>query len=420
MNDLPAIDPLRLHRMFDDLSTIGRTPGGGVTRLAASREDGMARDYLCDRLRREGFRVRVDRVGNIYGLLELAAPGAPLILTGSHLDSQPLGGRFDGACGVVASCEAVRSVRALAQARSRRFTRNLGVAAWTNEEGTRFQPSTLGSAVFAGLYATAAALSQADGDGVTLERALATIGYLGTDDPPSGIESYLELHIEQGRRLEEGGCTIGVVEGNWGTVKYIADVRGEAAHTGPTPMKERRDALLAAARLIILCRTLSDETDGELVTSVGRLDITPNSTNVVAGLVRLFAELRALDGARLADACRRFEGGAAELSPSEVTISLRRATERAPGSFDPALCDLVEAVAGTRGYRTLRLHTIAGHDAVPLRTVCPSGMIFVPSVNGVSHSEHELTHPADLEAGATVLAGALYTLATQAGESPLS
>lgn len=413
MTDLPTIDPVRLHRMFDDLSAIGRTPGGGVTRLAASREDGMARDYLCDWLRREGFRVRVDRVGNIYGLLELAAPGAPLILTGSHLDSQPLGGRFDGACGVVASCEAVRSVRAFGQARWRRFARNLGIAAWTNEEGTRFQPSTLGSSVFAGVYGMAAALSQADGDGVTLEQALANIGYLGTDDPPSGLESYLELHIEQGRCLEDGACTIGVVEGNWGTVKYVADIRGDAAHTGPTPMNERRDALLAAARLIVLCRALSDETDGQLVTSVGRLDITPNSTNIVAGHVRLFAEFRALDAARLADACERFEAAAAQLSSPGVTINPRRATERAPGSFDPALRDLVEAVARVHGYRTMRLHTIAGHDAVPLRAVCPSGMIFVPSINGVSHTEHELTHPEDMQAGATVLASALYALVTR-------
>lgn len=410
--DLPAIDPARLRGMFDDLSAFGGTPGGGVTRLAASREDGIARDYLRDWLDREGFRVHIDQVGNIYGLLDLAGAGAPLILTGSHLDSQPLGGRFDGAYGVVASCEAVRSVRAFGEARSRPFSRNLGIAAWTNEEGTRFQPSTLGSSVFAGLYETAAALSQADRDGVTLEQALAGIGYLGTDDPPSRVESYLELHIEQGRRLEDGGCAIGVVEGNWGTVKYVADIQGEAAHTGPTPMKERRDALLAAAQLIILCRTLSDETDGELVTSVGRLDITPNSTNIVAGHVRVFAEFRALDSARLADGCRRFEGAAARASSPGLSIGLRRTTERAPGSFDSALCSLVEAVARIRGYRTMRLHTVAGHDAVPLRAVCRSGMIFVPSVNGVSHSEKELTRPEDMEAGATVLAGALYSLAT--------
>lgn len=412
-HEFPAIDPRGLHAMFDDLSAIGRTPGGGVTRLAASREDGLARDYLCDWLRREGFRVRIDHVGNIYGLLEVASPGAPLLLTGSHLDSQPFGGRFDGACGVVASCEAVRSVRAFGQARAGRFSRNLGVVAWTNEEGTRFQPSTLGSLVFAGLYEAAGALAQTDGDGVTLEQALATIGYLGADDPPSQVESYLELHIEQGKHLEDGGSTIGIVEGNWGTVKYVADIRGEAAHTGPTPMKERRDALLVAARLIVLCRTLSDETDGALVTSVGRLDIAPNSTNVVAGRVRLFAEFRALDGARLADACRRFEDAAAGLAAPGVSVALRRTTERAPGSFDPALRDLLETVARAQGHRTMRLYTIAGHDAVPLRAVCRSGMIFVPSVGGVSHTEQELTRAGDMEAGATVLAGALYALATE-------
>lgn len=400
------IDAERLLRHLDELGRIGATAGGGVCRLAASKEDGLARDWFVAKLRSEGLQVAIDAVGNIYGLAELAGPDAPLVLTGSHLDSQPSGGRYDGAYGVLASLEAVLAVRR----QGAKPARNLAVVNWTNEEGARFSPSTLGSAVHAGLATSEFAQSREDGAGVSLGAALADIGYRGSDPPPRGAVAYVELHIEQGPELERAGRTIGVVEGNWGTAKYVADIHGRAAHTGPTPMRERRDALLPAAELVLLCRRLSDETGGALLSSVGRLDVLPNSTNVVPARVRLFAEFRAVDAAMLAGACRRLEARTRELTTAEVPIELVRTVDRPAGTFDPALRDLIERTAGECGFPSMRLSTIAGHDAIPMKAVCPSAMLFVPSAGGVSHHESEFTRPEDLVAGAEVLAATLAHL----------
>jgi len=398
------IDSGRLLRHLEELGQIGATPGGGVCRLAASAEDGRARDWFVGKLRSEGLRVSIDPVGNIYGVAELAAPDAPLVLTGSHLDSQPSGGRYDGAYGVMGSLEAVLAVRDRAAGRA---ARNLAVVNWTNEEGARFSPSTLGSAVHAGLVTTEFAQSRADGEGVSLGDALAKIGYRGSDPPPRGAAAYVELHIEQGPELERNGKTIGVVEGNWGTAKYVAEIHGRAAHTGPTPMRERRDALLPAAELVLFCRRLSDETGGALLSSVGRLDVLPNSTNVVAAQVRLFAEFRAEKAQMLDAACARLEARARELSTEAVRIDLVKTLDRKAGTFDPALRDLIERTAGECGFSSMRLSTIAGHDAVPMRAACPSAMVFVPSAGGVSHHESEFTKPEDLVAGVKVLAATL-------------
>jgi N-carbamoyl-L-amino-acid hydrolase len=406
----PILDATRLLRRLDEVSAFGRTAGGGVFRLAASREDGQARDWLRARFAEEGFRVLVDAVGNMYGILDLAGTGAPLVLTGSHLDSQPAGGRYDGAYGVVASLEAALAVRRHAMQGVLEPTRNLVVVNWTNEEGARFAPSTLGSAVYAGLVDEDFALARTDGDGVDLGAALGAIGYRGSDAPPRPATAYVELHIEQGPLLEREGRTIGIVEGNWGTTKYIADIAGEAAHTGPTPMSRRRDALLPAAELILFARALSDETGGALLSSVGRLDVQPNSTNVVAGQVRLYAEFRAVDPAQLKNARDRFEAKARDLSTSSVSVALSRTVDRPAGSFDPVLRDLIEAEAHAAGYSTLRLETVAGHDAIPIRAVAPSAMIFVPSAGGVSHNEAEFTRPDDLVAGGDVLARVLARL----------
>ncbi len=403
------IDAERLLRHLDEMSRIGATAGGGVCRLSASAEDGHARDWFVAKLRSEGLQVSIDAVGNIYGVAELAGPGAPLVLTGSHLDSQPSGGKYDGAYGVLASFEAVLAVRRQA-AGGAKPARNLAVVNWTNEEGARFSPSTLGSAVHAGMHTTEFAQSREDGAGTSLGEALAQIGYRGSDAAPRGVASYVELHIEQGPELERAGRTIGVVEGNWGTAKYVADIHGRAAHTGPTPMGERRDALLPAAELVLHCRRLSDETGGALLSSVGRLDVLPNSTNVVAAQVRLFAEFRAVDAATLEAACRRLEEKVRELSTDEVPIELERTVDRKAGTFDPALRDLIERAASECGFPSMRLNTIAGHDAIPMKAVCPSAMVFVPSAGGVSHHESEFTRPEDLVAGARVLAATLAHL----------
>lgn len=410
MPDTAMIDADRLNRSLDELAAFGRSEGGGVRRLCAGPEDGKARDWLRARLAAEGLAVKVDPVGNMFAVAELAGPDTPVVLTGSHLDSQPSGGRYDGAYGVAAGLEALLALRKRVKAGGLAAKRNLGLVNWTNEEGARFSPSTLGSAVFAGLVATDFALSRTDGDGVTLGEALSAIGYHGADRGPPKVSSYVELHIEQGPELERTGHRIGVVEGNWGTAKFVADIRGRAAHTGPTPMAERRDALLPAAELVLFVRALSDATGGALLSSVGRLDVIPNSTNVVPAQARLFAEFRAVDPAMLAEACAKLVAKAASLSTPGVTVALEQTLDRPAGTFDPGLRDLIAQAASACGYPPLRVHTVAGHDAIPMKTVCPSAMIFVPSAGGVSHHESEYTAPEDLAAGAIVLAETLARL----------
>ncbi|MCW5729963.1 MAG: Zn-dependent hydrolase [Alphaproteobacteria bacterium] len=406
----PAIDRKLLDRLIAEVSAFGATSGGGLNRLCASPEDGAARDWLKRLLAAHGCRVLVDRVGNMFGLLDLAGPHAPLVLAGSHLDSQPHGGRYDGAYGVVAAAVAAFAVAAMARRADRAPRCNLAVVNWTNEEGARFAPSTLGSNVYAGRLDPAAALAATDAGGITLGAALAAIGYAGTDEAPLQPLAYLEAHIEQGPHLEKQGKTIGVVEGNWGTVKYEVTCQGRAAHTGPTPMRERRDALLPAAALVLFVRELSDETGGALLSSVGRIDVTPNSTNVVAASARIFVEFRAVEASMLARACARFEDRARALEGDGIRLAVQRTVDRAPGRFDARLARLIEQEAGARGLASMRLHTIAGHDAVPLAAMLPSAMLFVPSAGGISHNEAEFTRPEDLQAGADVLAGALARL----------
>ena len=404
------IDRAAFLRDMHDVSAFGATAEGGLNREAASADDGRARDWLRARCVAEGMPVTIDGVGNMYAILDIASSDAPCVLGGSHLDSQPNGGRFDGALGIVSALHAVLAVKRACRTGTLRPQRNIGLVNWTNEEGSRFAPSIMGSAVFTGALPVPTALAARDRDGVSLEDALRAIGYLGHDLPPPNIASYVELHIEQGVVLEQSGSTIGVVEGNWGAVKYIVEFRGVAAHTGPTPMPQRRDALLPAAELILFTRKLSDETAGALLSSVGRLDVAPNSTNIVAERVRVFAELRDVDRERLAAACRGFETKVQELGREAVSATIEKPTDRTPALFDPRLRDCIEGAAAARGLSSLRLHTVAGHDAVAVGRILPAAMIFVPSVNGVSHHPAECTSEADQLNGAQVLADVLARL----------
>ena len=408
------IDRAAFLRDMHDVSAFGATAEGGLNREAASADDGRARDWLRARCVAEGMPVTVDGVGNMYAMLDIASPDAPCVLGGSHLDSQPNGGRFDGALGIVSALHAVLAVKRARETGALRPQRNVGLVNWTNEEGSRFAPSIMGSAVFAGALPAPAALAATDRDGVSLEDALRAIGYLGRDPAPRNIASYVELHIEQGVVLETSGSTIGVVEGNWGAIKYTVEFRGVAAHTGPTPMPQRRDALLPAAELILFTRQLSDETGGALLSSVGRLDVAPNSTNIVAERVRVFAELRDVERDRLAAACRALEAKIQALGRGDVSATIEKPTDRAPALFDQKLRDCIEAAAADRGLASRRLHTVAGHDAVAVGRILPAGMIFVPSINGVSHHPAESTSEPDQLNGVQVLADVLARLVEDA------
>ncbi|WP_043707499.1 Zn-dependent hydrolase, partial [Methylorubrum extorquens] len=295
------IDPARLQAMMEAVSAFGAGPEGALTRLTLSPEDGQARDWLAAWFSAHGFTPRVDAIGNQFGCLELAGPVAPTVMVGSHLDSQPNGGRFDGTLGVLAACEAILSVRAALEAAGRTSACNFTVANWTNEEGARFQPSLLGSSVFTGAAGLDWALARSDGDGVTVGEALSRIGYAGSDAVPVP-DAFIELHIEGGPILEREGLRFGAFTRYWGATKYRLAFLGRQAHTGPTPMAERRDALLGAAYLIADLKAMTADYGLDLHTSVGRLEVRPNSPNTVPSEAVLFIELRSGSPAILEEA----------------------------------------------------------------------------------------------------------------------
>ena len=403
-------DAPRLHALMKAFVAHGGTPDGGMHRLTLSAEDGAARDHLIAWLRERGMRVTVDAIGNVFGLLDWAGPEAPVVMTGSHLDSQPRGGRYDGAYGVLAACEAVAALQARAAAEGVRPRCNLAVVDWTNEEGARFQPSLLGSSVYAGLLDLPYALARQDGDGVTVAAALQSIGYAGTGVFPKP-QAYVELHVECADVLERSGERFGAITRHWGAVKYRLAFIGRQSHTGPTPMAARHDALLAAAHLVVALRGLADTAAETLHTSVGRLEVSPNSPNVVPGEAVMFIELRSasqptLDWAE-AEMLRR---AAVAAQAARVEQEIRSIDRRPVGFFSPELVALATEEATALGVRTLELETIAAHDAIPMIQVCPSVVINVPSVGGVCHHPSEFTRPEDLELGAELLARTLWRL----------
>jgi N-carbamoyl-L-amino-acid hydrolase len=282
---------------------------------------------------------------------------------------------------------------------------------WTNEEGARFRPSLLGSGVYAGALDREFALALADGQGITVAQALGAIGYLGDDAAPAFPAFYAELHVEQGRTLERAGRRIGVVARSWAAFKYEITFLGEQAHTGPTPMDDRRDALYGAARVITHVRELTAGTGGRLHSSVGRVEIHPNSSNVVPSEVTIAVELRALEEEILlaADGALREAVAAAERAAG-VTATYRATVRREAKPFDAAARRLAARAAETAGFQPMDIDTVAGHDAISLRAVAPAALIFVPSIGGISHNEAELTGRDDLEAGVQVLAQLLTDL----------
>ncbi|TVQ55009.1 MAG: Zn-dependent hydrolase [Rhodobacteraceae bacterium] len=409
----PPVDAALLDALMTEVSRFGATPEGGLNRPALTAEHGQARDWLCATLRERGYAVSVDAIGNVFGVLDLAGPDAPLIMSGSHLDSQPMGGRFDGAYGVVAALAAIEAVRARLDPGAARC--NFAVADWMNEEGARFQPSLLGSGVFGGEHTLDFALARRDGAGLTVAEELARTGYRGADAAPDP-SAYIEMHIECGPELEKAGRAIGPFARYWGALKIRAAMIGEQAHTGPTAMALRRDALLGAAYVIAGLREMADTASGTLYTSVGRLEVTPNSPNIVPGRATMFIELRSPEPETLAAAEAALERllptAAAKAGIGFEVISIDR---RPAGRFDPRLVDLAETEAAALGLSTMRLDTIGGHDAIPVGRRCPAIVVAVPCRGGVCHNAAEFAEAADLLNGANVLAGMLWRVNAAGG-----
>jgi beta-ureidopropionase / N-carbamoyl-L-amino-acid hydrolase len=403
------VDAARLSRRLEALGQVGAIPGTtGNCRLALTDEDRAGRDLVVGWMRELGLEVAVDAIGNAVGLRRGREDGPP-VMAGSHIDTVRTGGRYDGNLGVLGALEVVAALNDAGHV----TRRPLAVAFFTNEEGARFQPDMMGSAVFTGALPLERALATVGIDGASVGAELARIGYAG--QTPVGrprVHAYVELHVEQGPVLEAEGFGIGAVEGVQGISWTELVLTGQANHAGTTPMRLRHDAGYAAAEIAVFARRLARELGGSQVATVGLLTQSPNLVNVIANRVVMTVDLRNTDEARLAEAERRLFARAAEVAAAEGVGLERRSLARfAPVAFDPTLVGRVEAIARELGHRVKRLPSGAGHDAQMLAAVCPACMIFVPSRRGLSHNVDEHTAPGELAAGAQVLLRLLLELA---------
>jgi N-carbamoyl-L-amino-acid hydrolase len=400
----------RLWQSLMEMSRIGATPGGGVGRIALSDEDREARDLFVAWCKDAGLDVRIDRMGNIIGRRAGTDDTAPPVVTGSHLDSQPLGGRFDGAYGVLAGLEVIRALND-ANVRTRA---PLEVINWTDEEGVRFAAGVVASGVYAGRYDLEFGLSLPDRLGeTTMGEELARIGYAGT--APCGgypISAFFEAHIEQGPLLEAAGVPIGAVLGAQGQRCYAVTVTGEEGHAGTLPMDMRRDAVVGAARMIDGLNRLAFDFEPVPVVTTGFVQVRPNSRNTVPGQVVFSIDVRHPDNAVLVEYCRRAAevcGAVAEANRLELDLS--ETSGRDSIAFDPACVATVREAAAKAGYACRDVYSGAGHDACNIARIAPTGMIFVPCKGGISHNEKESAEPEDLAAGCQVLLEAMVARA---------
>jgi len=405
------VDGARLVRRLEALAEIGAIPGGGCSRLALTDADRDGRDLVVTWMRDLGLIVTVDAVGNVVGTRPGRRPDLAAVMTGSHIDTVATGGRFDGNLGVLAGLEVIE-VLATAGVLT---THPLAVAFFTDEEGARFAPDMLGSLTYVGGLAVEEALDVMGVDGARLGDELTRIGYAGPlPCPGPGPAAFVELHIEQGPVLEAEGFTIGAVTGVQGISWTELTIVGQSNHAGTTPMAMRHDAGYAAAAVTTFVRELAAELGGAQVATVGTIDLHPDLVNVVAARARLTVDLRNTDDTVLSEAERRLTEFCERLAEDEgVTIAARRLARFEPVDFDERVVALVEATARGLGHRSRRLPSGAGHDAQMLARVCPTGMIFTPSVHGISHNPAEYTDAADLEAGANVLLHVLLQLANR-------
>ena len=407
----PAIDRRRLLDRLDALAAIGRQPSGACCRLALTDDDRAGRDQVVAWMRALGLAVSIDPIGNIFALRAGRRPELAPVMTGSHIDTVRTGGAYDGNLGVLAGLEVVAALNDAAIDTER----GLVVAVFTDEEGARFAPDMLGSLVFVGGLPLDQALAMRSIDGAILGDELRRIGYAGTAPLGEPLpHAFVELHIEQGPVLDAEGFRIGAVEDLQGISWQEIRIRGQSNHAGTTPMRLRHDAGHAAAAISCFVRELAREMGGSQVATVGKVDLVPNLVNVIAAQATLTVDLRNTDEARLQQAEARLAGFLAQLAESEgVDIACRPLARFEPVRFDGGIAARIEAVADRHGLARRRMTSGAGHDAQMLARVCPTAMIFVPSVGGISHNPAEHTAPDDLVAGAGVLLDTLLGLCNE-------
>ena len=413
-----SFDHLRVNRdrLWNSLmamAEIGATAGGGSHRLALSDQDGEARHLLIGWCGEAGAEVAIDHVGNIFARHPGSDPGLAPVVIGSHLDTQPMGGRFDGVLGVLAALEILRTLREFGVT-----TRHpIELVDWTNEEGARFAPAMIGSGVFAGLQDEAQALDVRDSENLRFGGELKRIGFAGPG-PVGGrpIAAYFELHIEQGPILEAEGLEIGVVTHAQGVRWFDVTIEGAAGHAGTTPMNRRRDALLGAVRAVDLVSDVARAHGPDAVATVGQLSVRPGSRNVIPGSVTLTIDARHPDGtvlARMADELAS-RIGSVVASPG-LTVRVDEVLSFDPTAFDQSCVAAVRSTAEQCGYGHRDMVSGGAHDACNIARIAPATMIFCPCVDGISHSEAEDIRPEWANAGANVVLHAALEKAGIAG-----
>jgi N-carbamoyl-L-amino-acid hydrolase len=395
------INQSRLWDSIMEMAEIGATSKGGCNRLALTDLDRQGRDLFISWCREAGCTISIDRMGNIFARRPGKDGTLDPVVFGSHLDTQPTGGKFDGVFGVLAALEVVRTLND----HSYETDAPLEVAVWTNEEGSRFAPAMIASGVFAGVFTEDYGMSRADLDGKTIGEELERIGYKG--EAPCGgrpFRAFFEAHIEQGPILEAENKTIGVVTGIQGIRWFECTVTGNESHAGTTPMTMRRDALLGAARMIEEINLIAEAHAPDAVSTVGLLQVHPNSRNVIPGSVFLTVDLRHPDDAVLNEMAHELEAIADRVTQElRLTHNLHEIWYSPPAPFDKTCIASVRRAAEDAGYAHRDIISGAGHDAGYISRVAPTAMIFVPCAGGISHNESESATPEDLAAGCNVL-----------------
>jgi N-carbamoyl-L-amino-acid hydrolase len=407
------IDEGRLWRSLMDMAAIGATPKGGVRRLALSAEDAAARALFRRWCEEIGCSVRQDAAGNLFARREGRDPSRPPVLIGSHLDSQPTGGKFDGALGVLAGLEVLRT---LAETGTETEA-PIELVNWTDEEGARFGRAMIGSGIWAGHLDPAETEALADAEGITLGTALDAAGARGAVPARAfAADSYFELHIEQGPILERAGKRIGIVTGAQAQIWLRATLSGRESHAGTTPPSARRDALAGAAEMVLLVERIMHDAGEAGRGTVGALAVAPGSPNVIPGEVRFSVEFRHPEEARLAAQAERFRAEAAAIAARRgLTLALEERFRIPAQPFDPACVALVRQAAERLGLPAMEIVSGAGHDAVHVAAVVPTAMIFVPCREGLSHNEAESIDPSEAADGAAVLLEVVLARAGRVG-----
>ena len=382
-----TIDSERLWRSLNEISNFGQTSNGGLHRLAATPEDGQARDYFASIAASIGCTIRIDALGNLFVRRAGADNSNPAILIGSHLDSQPLGGKYDGVYGVMAGLEVLRTLHD----NNHQTSTSVEVVCWTNEEGARFAPAMMGASYFAGKYSADELHDRIDTDGVSLKSSLADIGYLGTDHVQTeDFGAYLEIHIEQGPTLELENIPIGVVTGVQAMRWHRVHISGVSGHSGTYPLELRKDALVAAARIVESVNQIGLRRPHIARATVGFLHVSPNSPNVIPGSVELMVEFRHPEMAVLDEMSEELlESLTLVTQTTGTTFEVTQELNSPPVVFDTQLLAHVEAASQTSGLASKRMLSGAGHDACQVASLMPSAMIFIPCVDGISHAENE-------------------------------